>query len=468
MMTLSRVEAGSFRDRHSRVFYRSGTVFRGLSEEALTDWNTLSSTRFFPRLMAEGKLVRTEQAAPAELLNPMIAGEWAAVLTHQTIPFISYPYEWSFCMLKDAALLHLELLDAALAEDMILKDASAYNVQWIGTSPTFIDIPSFETLIPGTPWVGYRQFCQLFLYPLLLQAYKDVPFQPWLRGSLEGIEPEHCNNFISTRDLLRPGVLTHVYLQAKFQRTYSKTKRKVKSDLMAAGFTKNLIQTNLKRLEKLINTLTWTRSKSQWSDYADEHGYGDADHEMKQTFVREVAMSRPWGLVWDLGCNTGMFSRIVAEHARYVVAMDADHLAIERFYNALKTERNRTILPLINNIADASPNLGWRGLERKSLTERGRPELTLCLALIHHIVLSANIPLKEFTDWLASLGTNLIIEFVTKQDPMVEVLLRNKADQYADYEVGYFEECLAESFAVSRRLPLRSGTRILYYGTAKL
>jgi hypothetical protein len=417
--------------------------------------------------MAEGKLVHTEQTASDEPLDSTIDEEWAAVLTHQIIPFISYPYEWSFGMLKDAALLQLELLDAALAEDMILKDASAYNVQWLGTSPTFIDIPSFETLIPGTPWVGYRQFCQMFLYPLLLQAYKDVPFQPWLRGNLEGIEPEHCNNLLSVRDLLRPGVLTHVYLQAKFQRTYSKTQRKVKNDLMEAGFTKNLIQANITRLKKLINTLTWTRTKSQWSDYAGEHRYSKGDHEMKQTFVREVAALRRWGLVWDLGCNTGTFSRIMAEHARYVVAMDADHLAIERFYQSLKGDGSRSILPLISNIADASPNLGWRGKERKALTDRGNPELTLCLALIHHVVISANIPLKEFVDWLASLGTDIVIEFVTKDDPMVKTLLCNKADQYTDYEIGYFEECLGDSFNVRRRQPLHSGTRTLYYGTAR-
>jgi ribosomal protein L11 methylase PrmA len=184
-------------------------------------------------------------------------------------------------------------------------------------------------------------------------------------------------------------------------------------------------------------------------------------------FVREMVLSRPWNLVWDLGCNIGVFSRIAAENARYVVAMDADQLSIERFYQALKAEGNTPILPLVSNLADASPNLGWRGLERKSLTERGKPDLTLCLALIHHVVISANIPLKEFIDWLASLGTSLVIEFVTKEDPMVKTLLRNKQDNYADYEIKYFEQCLDRVFEVAQRKMLASGTRILYFAHAK-
>jgi len=467
-MTNYQFEPGSFRDCKARVFYSANGVFRGLSEQAFNEWNALSSTRFFARFMAEGKLVHTEQVDKSDELGSAISGEWAAVLKHQTIPFISYPYEWSFGMLKDAALLMLELMLAALNEDMILKDSSAFNVQWMGAKPVFIDITSFEKLTPGEPWVGYRQFCQMFLYPLFLQAYKDVPFQPWLRGNIDGIEPEHCNNLMSIWDLLRPGVLTHVYLQTKMQTKYAKTQRDIKGDLRAAGFNKGLIKANVSRLGKIIRGLTWKRTKSQWLDYTSNNNYTETDREVKVAFVHNVVMSRPWHLVWDLGCNIGTFSRIAAENARYVVAIDADQLAIERLYQAFKAEGNTSILPLIINLADASPNLGWRGLERKALTERGKPDLTLCLALIHHIVISANIPLNEFVDWLASLGTSLVIEFVTKEDPMVKTLLRNKEDNYADYEIKYFERCLSKSFDVNRQVVLPSGTRILYYAKAKI
>jgi SAM-dependent methyltransferase len=459
-------EAGSFRDRTNRVFYNAGTVFRSLNQRALEEWKVLSSTAFFRRFSANGKLVPTERVDAAVM--PVSERHWAAVLKHKAIPFISYPYEWPFGMLQDAALLHLELLLAAIDEQMILKDASPFNVQWEGTNPLFIDIPSFERLSPGEPWVGYRQFCQLFLYPLLLQTYKDIPFQPWLRGNLDGIEAEHCKNLMSVRDLLRPGVFLHVYLQAKAEARYAQPERDIKHELRGAGFNPTLIKANGQRLRKIIEKLAWRHSKSAWSNYVENNTYTDEDTDKKRDFVRQVVRSRTWNLVWDLGCNVGTFSRIAAENARYVVAMDADQLVIERFYQALKAEGQTTILPLVNNIADPSPNLGWCGRERKALPERGKPDLTLCLALIHHIVLGANIPLKEFIDWLAALETTLVIEFVTREDPMVQALLRHKRDDYVDYERASFERCLAEAFDVLKCEVLSSGTRILYHGQAKL
>lgn len=381
-------------------------------------------------------------------------------------------------MLKDAALLQLELLQAALAEGMILKDASSFNIQWIGSSPIFIDIPSFTPLSPGEPWVGYRQFCQLFLYPLLLQAYKDIPFQPWLRGNIDGISPQDCGQLMSVRDLLRPGVFSHVYLQAKAQTRYAESgqpashdkphlQQDLKKDLRSAGFHTALIQANVSRLTKLIQSLSWKRSRSMWSDYTQQLPYTDAEQAQKADFVQRVTHARPWSMVWDLGCNTGTFSRIAAQNATMVVAMDVDALVIERFYQALKTEGDTKILPLVSNLADPAPNLGWRGTERRSLDHRAQPELILSLALIHHMVISANIPLHEFIHWLAGFKAAVIIEFVTRDDPMVQTLLRHKDDHYADYETAYFEQCLSAAFGVIERQPLASGTRILYYGQPK-
>ncbi len=465
--SICQLEPGSFRDRHGRIYYGSGKVLRGISAEALSDWETVSSTDFFRRLSGEGKIVRTYRLDRDD--TPELGGirDWAAVLAHDLIPFISYPYEWCFGMLKDAALLQLEALDAAMEEAVILKDATPFNIQWVGGKPVFIDIPSFTKIAPGQVWIGYQQFCRMFLYPLMLQAYKNVAFQPWLRGSLEGISPADCRNLMSTRDLLRRGVLLHVWLQAVLQDKLGDSRKDVRGDIQASGFSTAMIQANVRRLRKLVSRLRWKDAKSEWSDYASDNSYSDPDAALKESFVREVTRSRPRDLVWDLGCNTGTFSRVAAETAGYVIAMDSDHLAVERLYRSLKTEQNESILPLLMNLGDPSPNRGWRGLERKALVQRGRPDLTLCLALIHHMVISANVPLAEFVQWLADLGGDLVIEFVTKDDPMVKQLLLNKEDQYGEYETGFFERCLAESFDIRRRQRLESGSRVLYFAENK-
>jgi precorrin-6B methylase 2 len=461
-----RLEPGSFRDRNGRVFYQDGAILRGLGARAAREWQALSATRFFHEAVNEGKIVRTEQAQRPRLLAAGRANGWALVLEHEAIPFISYPYEWCFSQLKDAALLQIDLLLRGLDEGVILKDASAFNVQWRGVHPTFIDIPSFERWQAGDPWVGYRQFCQMFVNPLLLQAYKDIPFQAWLRGSIDGIAPEQCRNLMSFRDRLRPGVLAHVVLHARAQAAAG-GRGDVKQSLRAAGFSADLIQRNARGLRSLIEGLEWKRSTSVWANYAAQNSYADQDRDAKIAFVREVVASRPRRLVWDLGCNTGTFARVAAEHADQVIAMDADHLAVERLYRGLKQEQVSNILPLVVNLADLPPALGWRGKERKDLTQRGRPDLTLCLALLHHMVIGANIPLEEFVDWLSSaVGGDLVIEFVDREDPMVRTLLRNKDDIYDDYSVERFEACLSARYNVVRREALSSGTRTLYHALA--
>ncbi len=215
-------------------------------------------------------------------------------------------------MLKDAALLHLELLAAALVEDVVIKDGTAYNIQWRGTRPVFIDVASFERLSPGHPWAGYRKFCQTFLFPLMMQAYKHVPFQPWLRGRLNGISPQECRNVMSFRDLFRRGVATHVFLHAWLDARQTFQDFDVLQDLPAAGFGKEQILRNVDRLIGLVRRLEWSPPESAWSGYADANTYAPADQRRKEDFVRNVTGSRRWKLIWDLGCNTGTYSRIAA------------------------------------------------------------------------------------------------------------------------------------------------------------
>ena len=459
-MTAGPFDPGSFRDRHARVIYHEGGVYRGLSAQGYAAWQQLSRSRLFGRFSESGGIVGTKEVPLASV--PPARG-WTAVVQHDRIPFISYPYEWSFGMLKDAGLLQLDLLLAGLDEGLILKDCSAYNLQWRGAQPVFIDTSSFEPLRPGEPWPGYRQFCQMFLYPLMLQAYKDIPFQPWLRGSLEGISPEACDAVMSPRDHLRGGVLLHVHMQARAQAAMADTKRDLRTDLRKAGFSPALIRANAQRLRRLVAGLSWRRAKSTWSDYADTHSYDEANAAAKQEFVRTATAARPRRLVWDLGATVGVFSRIAAEQGAYVLALDADHLAAERLYQTLARERDRRILPLVMDLADPSPGLGWRHAERKVLEERGTPDIIYALALVHHMVITANVPLGEWMTWICSLAPEVVIEFVGKDDPMTERLLRNKDDQYTEYSRESFERLLEERMTIVRAHPLQGGRRVMYH-----
>jgi hypothetical protein len=409
--------------------------------------------------------VRTEEVEGAEAPPGLRAEEYGAVLRHELIPFVSYPYEWTPGMLRDAALLTLDLTLASLDEDLVLKDATPYNVQFKGSRPVFLDIGSWEKLGAGEPWAGYRQFCMQFLYPLMLQAYKGVPFQPWLRGALDGITPAQARSLMSFRDRFRKGTTTHVFIHARLDQSYSKRGRTggdIKKELKSAGFGKELIRANVRKVRKAVEAAAWSPPASVWTAYRNDNTYEDADNQAKAAFIKDVAGRRELDLAWDLGANDGFYSRILAEHSKHVLALDLDPSTVELLYRDLKAEGNEQILPLVMNLTDPSPGLGWRGLERKSFTDRGKPDLILALALLHHVSITGNVPVRQFVEWLASLGASVVIEFMTREDPMVKRLLAAKRVDHEDYERGFFEQVVGESFEIERSEELPSGTRILY------
>jgi hypothetical protein len=454
---------GSFRDRSARVLVRNNGVFRSLTTDGLNAWREVSRAPFFRRLMSEERIVETRELSCDEIEQLDLPEDFPAILQHERIPFVSYPYEWSFGMLKQAALLHLEILNEALNSGLILKDASPYNVQFRGARPVFIDIGSFVALAPNEPWVAYRQFCELMLFPLLLQAYRHVDFQPVLRGELEGVSAQQFLRWLSWRDLLRPGVFSHGWLQATLERHTRSVSTSTVRDLQSSGFRTEMIRRNVCKLTRLIERLDWKTEGTQWMNYRTALPHVVQDDAAKSAFVRRVCDCRRWPLVWDLGCNDGQFSRIAAETADTVVAMDRDHGCAERLYRGLHEERSTNVLPLCVNLANLSPAMGWRGRERKRLEERGRPDLVLCLGLIHHLVIGHNIPLPEVTEWLASLGGEVVVEFPSKRDGMVQGLLRNKHDQYSDYSLDQLELALSRSFEIRNRATLPSGERTLLH-----
>ena len=455
--------SGSFRDHDSRVFSVAGEIHRSLSPAALADFEALAGTDLFAAAQESRKLVGTrlvEGFEPPPDCRPE-AG-FAAVLRHERIPFLSWPFEWPFSMLKDAALLTLELIDAALDEGLILKDGTPYNVQWRGAAPVFIDVGSFERLRDGEPWFGYRQFCMQFLYPLMLRSFRDVSHRPLLRGELEGISPEQMRNLLSLRDRLRRGVLTNVVLHARLESRHSeRSATDAREEVSRAGFKPELIKANVGRLAKLIRGLEWSPAGSEWSEYRETSTYDEEGLAAKEAFVEAAVASAAPTLVWDLGCNDGRFSRIAAGAGAYVVAIDGDEVAVDRLYRELRAEGSDGILPLAVDLVDASPGLGWRGEERPPLERRAKPDLVLALALVHHLAIGANVPLPAVVDWLADLGAALVVEFPTREDPMVARLLsRKREDAHPDYELERFEALLGERFDVTRREP--RGSRVLF------
>ena len=455
------VNAGSFRDRDGRVYHFKDRVFRGLSKSALESFRQLQQKPFYTKLIESGKVIGTREIPLEE--NPLpqdLIAQWEGFLEHDTVPVISYPYEWTFSMLKAAAVLQLHLVERAISNGFALKDATPYNIQFVNRKPVFIDIPSFETLQPGEPWSGYRQFCEMFLFPLLLQSYKKCNFQPFMRASINVIDVQTAASIFGFRDRFRKGVMSHVWLQSKLDRRYGGSSENVRSNLKSAGFNKELILVNVRKLQKLINKLEWQAAGSEWGDYTEFHNYSDDDHVLKEEFIRTAIVDEKPATVWDIGCNTGQFSRIAAMECSQVLATDIDHVAVERLY--LNPDTPANILALVQNVADPSPNWGWRNRERSDLQSRSRPDLVLCLALIHHVVITSNIPLAEFIDWLAGMTEKLVIEYVSRKDDKVQTLLRNKEDKYKDYSRESLEMNLKRHFDIRRRQEVNNGDRSLY------
>jgi SAM-dependent methyltransferase len=471
-------EPGSFRDPDSAVFTHDGAVLRGLSERAEADWQRLEASTFFPRLMAEGRVVDTARAGDDALATapPSPRGApWAAVLRHERIPVVSYPYEWPFAMLREAALCQLDVLAAALEEGMSLKDGTAYNVQFVGTRPTFVDVGSFEAA--AGPWPGYRQFCRTMLFPLLVQAHLGVPYQPLLRGAVDGLTPSEVRGMFGGLGALRKGVLRNVVLHAVLERRVTGSTERTKAQLRSAGFGTELAKATTAKLRALVTGLDVDRKASTWSDYRDNCSYSGADAEAKRAFVEAALVDgdaagagrgpRP-SLVLDLGANDGEYALLAAEHAGTVVAVDADQEVVDRLYRRLRAEDRGDVLPLVMNLVDPSGGIGWRNRERAPFADRVRPDVTLALALVHHLAIGANVPLAEVVAWLRSWGGRLVVEFVHPDDVQVTRLLANKpAGLFDDYRRDGFEALLAEHFAVHRRVELPGGTRTLYLAEAK-
>jgi hypothetical protein len=305
----------------------------------------------------------------------------------------------------------------------------------------------------------------LFLYPLMLKAHIGLDFQPILRANLDGITPAEASRYFRGLNRLKKGVTGHITMPALIEgriestekdRAPAKKRDSLKqSDAMVLGLVQSM--------NRLVQSLKSPIRHTEWSEYANTHSYEQQAFEAKLAFVRNAAKTGNWGTVWDIGGNTGTFSKICADHAEQVITVDGDHDAVEKLYLGEKENPASKILPLFMNLANPSPNQGWAGTERLAFTERNKPDFVVCLALIHHICLSANIPIPLFLDWLRSLNAKLVIEFVDRPDEMVQKLILNKKEKYPDYNKDAFERELSSRFNVLDSQDLKGGDRKIYF-----
>jgi SAM-dependent methyltransferase len=462
-----RFDSASFKDPAGRVFYTDDHgywVGRTLTPAAQAHLQAAERAGLLSALVADGLLVEVEFASSRDLgiTDPGIG---LHVLKQRRIPFVSYPYEWSFEMLRDAALATLAIMDRALAAGFVLKDATGFNILFDGVAPKLVDVPSIEPYVEGRVWAGYGQFCRSFLFPLLLSAYRDVDVQALLRGTLGEVPVGFAANLFSLRDYSRPGVLKDVLLQARLERTFGRSTATVQQETSARAYPKALLVANVRRLRTLVEGLKRPGSPSEWSAYDVDCTYTDADRAAKQSFVTRALGDRRPARVVDLGCNTGTYSRLALACAAHVVALDLDSKAIDRLYR--QATRGALLSPIVANLLNPTPAMGWALQERKSLLERLSSNAFLALALIHHLRITGGVPLAAIVTQLLAIAPEGIVEWVDKEDAQVQAMLALRPDVYDDYAWPAFEAILAERGEVVAVHDTHAGRRRLCHVRAR-
>ena len=442
--------AGSFRDPSGFVFEKDGSLYRQVNRVYQESYDQLMASGLYRSLVDDGLLVAHQEVDAA--------GDAYKIIKPERIGFVSYPYEWCFSQLKNAALTTLEIQKRSLERGMSLKDASAYNIQFQGTRPVLIDTLSFEPATKDRPWVAYRQFCQHFLAPLALMSKKDVRLGQLLRVHLDGIPLDLASRLLPWRTRLRFTLLTHLHLHARSQKRYAGRPVDASSRRMNPLALQGLIDS----LRSAVSKLRWRPRGTEWAGYYDASNYSERAFAHKRELVTGLLQAARPASVWDLGANTGEFSKIAGELGIMTVGFDADPAAVERHYQDAAARSERRVLPLQVDLTNPSGGGGWENTERLSLLERGPADAVLALALIHHLCISNNLPLVNLAEFFSRLCRKLIIEFVPKSDSQVERLLASRRDIFPGYTQPGFESAFGRHFSIERQEPLAESERILY------
>ena len=452
--TLEERLSSSFRDPSGFVFRRGGVLFRQVNQVCASDYGRLMTSGLYDDLAARGLLVsHVEESIPAP--EPSIAFK---IIRPREITFVSYPYEWCFSQLRDAALLTLEIQETAVQKGMCLKDASGFNIQFERSKPIHIDTLSFTAAETGAAWVGYRQFCENFLVPLALMALRDARLGRLLAHYLDGIPLDLAYRLLPRRAFCRFHRWLHLWLHSVCQRSAGHFWRNV----AAASASQYRRLALIDSLRSAILSIPAPKSGSHWSQYETEcQSYSPQERTCKEAIVCEMISAVRPNIVWDIGCNTGVFSRIAADQRAYVVASDYDHDCVESLYRRIRGHEI-SILPLLVDFTNPTPPVGWVGRERMSWQERGPADLILALAVMHHWTLGNNVPLPMLVQALKDCGRHLVVEFVPKTDPMSRLLLANRKDIFPDYDRPHFEVALSRHFVIRRVAEISESGRVLY------
>lgn len=447
----ARTLPSSFRDPAGYVFSSGGEILRAVTTHGAADYEHLMSCGLGGSLLRDRLLLAHEEL-------PAAVEHWPGIehlLRPEQLVFVSYPYEWCFSQLKDAALLTLEIQERALASGMSLKDASAFNIQFHKGRPVLIDTLSFE-IDTGGPWVAYEQFCRHFLAPLLLIEGISPEAGRLSAIDLGGIDLGFASRMLGWRSYLKAGALLHVHMHAKA--IARRSADQAKPDQGRRGGAKQILDS----LRRAVEGIRPPRLESEWSEYADQSSHYTAEAlELKSLIVGQVLGSVPRGLVYDVGGNTGRYARIAAEAGHPCVLFDSDIECVERAYRRMKDSGETRILPLRLDVSNPTPALGVNLEERSSLFARPKADLVMALALIHHLRLRENIPFKHIAEFFASLGRALLLEWVGPEDQMARPMLMAKRSPPQDYNLEHLLNAFTTKYRLIERKPLAGMDRTL-------
>ncbi len=442
----------SFRDPAGYIFTSSqGEILRQINPIGAAEFDLLHSSGLYEALTKKNYLIKHE-----EVKN--VHADAYKTIKPERLPFVSYPYEWSFGQLKDAALLTLFIQKAALKKGMSLKDASAYNVQFVQGKPVFIDTLSFEVYEEGKPWVAYKQFCQHFLAPVALAALTDIRTMQLLKSNIDGIPLDLAATLLPGTTKFKFSLATHIHLHAKTQQKYAGKQTNQKE---GKGVSRMAMLGLIDNLVNAIKGIKWNPKGTEWGEYYTFTNYSDSSFDEKKKLVGDYIDKVNPRSLWDLGANDGTFSSIAALKGIETVAFDIDPIAVEKNYRRVKHD-HISMLPLQLDLTNPSNAIGWAHEERDSLENRGPADVVMALAIIHHISISNNVPLPKVADYLSRLGKHVIIEFVPKEDSQVKILLATREDIFVDYHIEGFEKAFSEYFDVVQKNKVGDSLRTLY------